>query len=394
MQIKAKKILDTNKLFWGHSRIVSLIGTENSEKLCDLEIVNWISFIYWGEDLAMTYVSEMLKHSENKEKWQEIYEEEFRHKTMIGSWLLERGITPDNMSGLIEKLEQAIKGLSSTKNENKVEIIKNVQLFLEEALFVTLKYRFDTIKDRDLKSILYTILKDEASHISEGKKEISLLNGKVDKMGEIVKKNIDLFFPIHLGKKILSEDLFNEVKKIKNSISEDIIDNALKPKTQDYPLEILRSFQKIPEYNCVACCPTRHDGLHLEPKSDGEVVYDLYRFPKRCEGFNNIVHGGFLAMALDEVLCYSPILGKQHIPLTKDLNIKYKKPVVVGIEYKITSKIIETEGQIYRVYGAIEKDGDVYCEATGTLYIPDKVKAPMILGNMSKNEVIQGLLYQ
>ena len=46
------------------------------------------------------------------------------------------------------------------------------------------------------------------------------------------------------------------------------------------------------------------------------------------------------------------------------------------------------------MYGSIEKDGDVYCEASGEFYIPDKLKAPLILGNMSKNEIIQGLLFQ
>jgi hypothetical protein len=391
--MKLDNIIDVNVLFWGNNLISEMLEKEIQLKLCGDEFQHWLSFIYWGEDLAMRYSERMLQVSTNKERWEKIYKEEYKHKTVIANWMLERDITPLKKNALIERSYLEIEKIKVDSDEN-ARIIEEVQLFLEEALYCTIKYRFNSVIDRDLKSIFYTLLNDEASHIAEGKKEIIDMGAKPPKFCETIMKYSESLFPISLAKKILLNETIVEIKSKIPQIVDSVISSALdNTNNMNYPEPILKKFMKIEQYNCIACCPKRVDGLHLEPKLIDNVVYDNFRFPKRCEGFSGIVHGGFVMMVLDEISCYAPILKHQHIPLTKSLDVNFKMPVKINETYKIQSKVIEKNGQVYKVYSSIEKEGIIYAEANGEFYIPNTLKADKILGPMAKSPVIKELLY-
>ena len=53
---------------------------------------------------------------------------------------------------------------------------------------------------------------------------------------------------------------------------------------------------------CFACGKENPDGLGLEfREEDGDVVTS-FAFPKRFQGYRNVVHGGLIATVLDEAM--------------------------------------------------------------------------------------------
>lgn len=392
--INSSLIIDTKALFWGNELLNNLVTEKEREQLVNKELVSWLSFIYWGEDLAMKYAKVMANKSSNKERWEKIYQEEFKHKTLVSNYLLERELVPDEMNTFVEKAHLEISQIAKDIDlANTTDLIKSIQIFLEEALFITIKYRLPFIKDRDLKSILYIILLDEANHISHGKKEILAVDGEKIKFGDEVLKRKELLFPLSLSKNILSSDTTSLVKENISRIVQDVIQVSLNKSNHNFPIPILKEFKKIPEYNCIACCPTRADGLHLEPILTGDIVTDDFIFPQRCEGFDSIVHGGFVAMVLDEMACYAPILKSKKLPMTMSLEVKYQRPVETNKEYRIQAEIKSREGQVFTVFSSISDNQGILASSIATLYIPSAKKAKSILGSMANSPIVKELLY-
>jgi hypothetical protein len=372
-----------------------ILSLEDKKHLCDLEFYDWLSGLYWGEGIAMNYALKMSEISPNKEKWLQVYRDEHKHQTLLSNWFIERGLTPLPRNKFIDYAFKMVDGLDSTKSEKEIiDTIYSTQVFYEELFHFLLKFRLKYIKDRDLKAIFYQIFIDESEHLSKARAEIIEMNEKPKKLYETLEENIKHLFPLGIAKAFLRQEQLVAVKEIQDVIVIETIEEA---KTNNHlyrPIQILHKFQRIPEYNCYACSPSRHDGLHLEPifNTDLNIVEDSYVFPKRCEGFNSVVHGGFIGMVLDEMMCYSSILSLNLLPLTSSMTVSFKQPIMVGQTYKLEATVIEQAGQIITSRAYIkDSNGRVCAESEGKLYVPTKSQAPKILGKLGNHEALQGM---
>lgn len=385
-------IIDSSYLFWGSSRLHDVITESERLRLCDVEIYDWISGLYWGEGIAMNYALKMSEISPNRDKWLEVYRDEHRHQTILSNWFIERGLTPLPKNKLISFAFNQVERIDSSMSENRlIETMYSTQVFFEELFHSLLRVRLKFIKDRDLKAIFYQIYTDEADHLGKVRTEINEMNRKPKKLYEILEENKSKLFPLDIGKDHLSQDKVEAVKLIRENIVADTLKTAKSMKNHFTPIKILHQFEKIPGYNCIACSPRRHDGLHLEPKYNKQlnIVEDTYIFPKRCEGFNSVVHGGFIGMVLDEMMCYSPILSLNLLPVTRTMNVTFRSPVIVGIPYRLESQIIKEEGQVITCKAFIKDINGVICaESEGKVYVPTKIQAPKILGKLALHEAV------
>ena len=102
-----------------------------------------------------------------------------------------------------------------------------------------------------------------------------------------------------------------------------------------------------PDYQgCFVCGKENPRGLRLDftldPEND-EIVTRL-ALPSAMQGFENIVHGGFVSMLLDEVMAKA-CLEKGIPAVTAKIELRFKKPVLVGEEIEVRGKVIEVKGK-------------------------------------------------
>lgn len=386
------KIIDSNKLFWGNPQLSHIISEEEMKRLCDVELFDWLSSLYWGEGVAMNYALKMSEVSPNKEKWLEVYKDEHRHQTILSNWFIEKGLTPSPRNKLINFAFNQVERIDTAMTESRlVEVMYSTQIFFEELFHSLLRIRLKHINDRDLKAILYQIYTDEADHLGKARTEITEMAQKPKRLYEILEENKSRLFPLDIAKNILPHKKIEEVISVRDSIVSEVLCVARTQETVYIPIKILHQFQKIPGYNCVACSPRRHDGLHLEPCLNTELslVEDTYIFPKRCEGFNSVVHGGYIGMVLDEMMCYSPILSLNLLPVTRSMSVTFRQPVIVGETYRLESFITKEEGQLISCKAFIkDQSGTICAESEGKLYVPTKIQAPKILGKLAHHEAV------
>jgi len=108
---------------------------------------------------------------------------------------------------------------------------------------------------------------------------------------------------------------------------------------------------------CFACGTRNPDGLHLEfAFEDGEVTTSI-AFPKKYQGYRNVVHGGLISTVLDEAMV--TLLNKMGLlAVTAELKVRFLRPARVGETIRVTASLLERRGRHSRVTArAVGADG-------------------------------------
>jgi acyl-coenzyme A thioesterase PaaI-like protein len=97
---------------------------------------------------------------------------------------------------------------------------------------------------------------------------------------------------------------------------------------------------------CFVCGRKNPDGLRLDFAHDPQTGEVLARvsFPPAMQGFENVVHGGFLSMLLDEVMAKA-CLARGIPAVTARMELRFKKPVLVGEEIEARGMVLEVKGR-------------------------------------------------
>ena len=126
---------------------------------------------------------------------------------------------------------------------------------------------------------------------------------------------------------------------------------------------------------CYVCGKANEKGLRLHfthPKKG--KLEAVVTFSKHHQGFKDIVHGGMMAMILDEMMVN--LAWKEGSPVVSaELNVRLKKPCPVGEVVHLEGKIEKDGGRaIYAAATAQSAGGEVYATATATCL---RVKPPV-----------------
>ena len=119
-------------------------------------------------------------------------------------------------------------------------------------------------------------------------------------------------------------------------------------------------FEHVPE-----CCACGVGGLGLRRTTDGERVYGEIVLDERHEGYSNTAHGGMIATFLDDVLGSVPGLHG-HMAVTGTLEIRYRRPGIIGRRYTLTAWLVSEQGRRMEIAGEMTGDEGLIAEATGT----------------------------
>lgn len=116
---------------------------------------------------------------------------------------------------------------------------------------------------------------------------------------------------------------------------------------------------------CFVCGEKNLDGLQLKFTLDGEVLKTRFKTEKKYQGYTDIVHGGIVALILDEMM--GNLLWRLGISaVTAEFSVRFKQPVYIGEELEFTSRIVKDQGKLLLMEAQAQKiDGPIIATASG-----------------------------
>jgi acyl-coenzyme A thioesterase PaaI-like protein len=102
----------------------------------------------------------------------------------------------------------------------------------------------------------------------------------------------------------------------------------------------------------------------LEPNREALTATGRVRFGHRFEGAPGLVHGGFVAAVLDEIL--GMVAAMPGTPaMTGELKVRFKRPTPIESELELRARVDEARGRRILVSGEVLAGGRVTAAATG-----------------------------
>jgi acyl-coenzyme A thioesterase PaaI-like protein len=122
---------------------------------------------------------------------------------------------------------------------------------------------------------------------------------------------------------------------------------------------------------CFACGKLNPDGLQMEFDFTGDEVRTSVSFPKKFQGYRDIVHGGLVSTALDEAMV--TLLNKMgYLAVTAELTVRFVRPVKVSERLEIAARLVEKRGRVFRLEAeAVGSDGSEVARATSRCFLLD-----------------------
>jgi uncharacterized protein (TIGR00369 family) len=139
----------------------------------------------------------------------------------------------------------------------------------------------------------------------------------------------------------------------------------------------IRNSQNISK-DCMVCGTENQFGLKTRfyETTDNEVI-GLFQPIEQHQSYPGIVHGGISAALLDETIgrAIMAFYDQNSFGVTVDLQVRYRKPVPLGVELKVVGRITQEGGRMF--------------EGSGELYLPNGEIAVSATGKFLKRQVEQ-----
>ena len=111
--------------------------------------------------------------------------------------------------------------------------------------------------------------------------------------------------------------------------------------------KLYKPFEGHADYKCFGCSPTNPIGLNLDFYEEGEYLVAKWKTRSEFQGFVNVLHGGIQSTLMDEVAAWCVNIKSGTSGVTKELNVKYLKPVYTdGQEIVIKARLLRMEKNI------------------------------------------------
>ncbi|MDP2168303.1 MAG: PaaI family thioesterase [Thermodesulfovibrionales bacterium] len=123
---------------------------------------------------------------------------------------------------------------------------------------------------------------------------------------------------------------------------------------------------------CFACGPRNPSGLKLTFLSSAGEVSARFVPIKAHQGYKDIVHGGIITAVLDEAMAKA-VIESGIYPVTAELTVRFKEPLMVGQEASVTARVDNTGGRLIEASASLVRVSDNKTIATS--------KAKMLKGS-------------
>ena len=121
------------------------------------------------------------------------------------------------------------------------------------------------------------------------------------------------------------------------------------------------------EYDhCFGCGENNPIGLHLDSFTRDENQITAMFIPRvDYHGFADLLHGGIVAAALDEVMAWTAILVVEVMVMTGTLDLRYRQPAKVDATFTLKGELLERRGRRLRLQSRMLDQETVVAEASG-----------------------------
>ena len=99
--------------------------------------------------------------------------------------------------------------------------------------------------------------------------------------------------------------------------------------------------QKPQGYHCFACGTANPIGLNLQFYRLADAVYSDITLEKNHEGWEKVAHGGIVSTLLDEVMSWTIMYFKKIFLVTRKMEVKYIRPVLIGTPLVIKGEVMD-----------------------------------------------------
>jgi len=133
---------------------------------------------------------------------------------------------------------------------------------------------------------------------------------------------------------------------------------------------------KFEGLNCFACGTANPIGLDLQFYRLGNAIYSDINLGRNYEGWQNMAHGGIISTILDEVMSWAILYFEKVFFVTRKMEIKYIRPVLIGTPFTAKASLIETsESASIKAKGEIRDDQQrILAKGTGEFVVLPKEK--------------------
>jgi acyl-coenzyme A thioesterase PaaI-like protein len=141
-------------------------------------------------------------------------------------------------------------------------------------------------------------------------------------------------------------------------------------------------------YNCFACGTANPIGLHLEFFRSGNSVCSEITIGKNHAGWENISHGGIISTLLDEVMSWTILYFKRVFFLTRKMEVKYIKPVLIGTPLLVKGTLAEVSESDNRIRVRAEirdNKGALLAKGTGEFIQVNKEDLPHVFDGSNRD---------
>jgi uncharacterized protein (TIGR00369 family) len=119
---------------------------------------------------------------------------------------------------------------------------------------------------------------------------------------------------------------------------------------------------------CFGCGPLNEEGLQMTFLPEGEVSVADFEVPPRYQSWKGVVHGGIVALLLDEAVGWAA-WHRGHPGVTGKLEVRYRQPLRIGEKVRLTGRVDSVRRTLVYATATIHRlsDGERVAEATATL---------------------------
>lgn len=146
---------------------------------------------------------------------------------------------------------------------------------------------------------------------------------------------------------------------------------------------------------CFACGTANPMGLKLQFYVSGDAVCTDITLGKYHEGWENMAHGGILSTLLDEVMSWTVIYGRRTFFVTRKMDVKYIRPVIIGTPLTVKGRITDApDSRRIRARAEIFDDHEILLvRSTGEFVVLPEEKLTMVPDGLKKdmNELFDAL---
>jgi acyl-coenzyme A thioesterase PaaI-like protein len=122
--------------------------------------------------------------------------------------------------------------------------------------------------------------------------------------------------------------------------------------------------------HCFGCGPDNPIGLGLTDFTRIDSTVTAWFEPRPgYHGFRDMLHGGIVATALDEVMAWSAILIEGVMVMTGTLELRYRKPAAVDTRFRLEGEVEERRGRRLRLRGRMLDGATAVAEASGVFLV-------------------------